>query len=122
MVVERNSATGDRVERRQSIIAPCEQPVASLVTDHKDDVVERLIAGGRISRSIVLRSREATRENHHQARGCDQSQRLEAKSLTHVIVVVPVLLSRHRFRFSSVKEETADDKTNKSGHFVTLGR
>lgn len=45
MVVERNSATGDRVERRQSIIAPCEQPVASLVTDHKDDVVERLIAG-----------------------------------------------------------------------------
>ena len=45
MVVERNSATGDRVERRQSIIAPCEQPVASLVTDHKDDVVERPIAG-----------------------------------------------------------------------------
>ena len=96
MVVERNSATGDRVERRQSIIAPCEQPVASLVTDHKDDVVERPIAGGRTSRSIVLRSREATRENHHQACGCDQSQRLEAKSLNHVIHFPQSTVERRR--------------------------
>jgi hypothetical protein len=84
VVVERNPVTGDRVEGRQSIIAPCEQLVAPLVADHKHDVVERLVAGGRTSGSI-LRPRDATPENHHQAHGCDQSQHLEAESLSHAI-------------------------------------
>jgi hypothetical protein len=66
MVLERDAVTGNRIETRQRIIRPRQQPVTSLINDHENDVVGWRTAG-------LLRLQVATSENHRQANGCQQS-------------------------------------------------
>ena len=86
MIAERHAVTGDRIEGRQRIFAPGKQPVASLVADHKDDVVGLLAAGERTLRSSILRPRKAARETYREAHACYEAQGVEAESLSHVAI------------------------------------
>jgi hypothetical protein len=73
MVAECDAVAGNRIEGRQRIVRPGQQPVSVLVVDHEEDVVGQPASGVRASRLAFLSVRNATLENH-QAHACQQAQ------------------------------------------------
>ena len=67
MVLERDAVAGNRIDSRQSIVRPREQPVSELVNDQEHDVVGRLASSIGASLLTVLSLQVGTSDNHHQA-------------------------------------------------------
>jgi hypothetical protein len=67
VVLKRDAVAGNRINTRQSIVRPSEQPVGPLVNDQENDVVGRLAKGVGGSVLTFLSLHVGTSDNHHQA-------------------------------------------------------
>ena len=67
MVLERDAVAGNRIDTRQSVVRPREQPVGLLVDNQEHDVVGRLANGVGASLLTFLSLQVGTSHNHHQA-------------------------------------------------------